>query len=118
MIMATTDATRCYTVGDDLTTPANQARPAAVEVLQSDLSRILSHHRHRNTGNRRNRKVFRKQLNGVPSDRRDEIGTLRQAFADDPTNDSRKRGYRIETAQPRRAGIWSYGWNYCRNATG
>ena len=53
VIMATTDATRCYTVGDDLTTPANQARPAAVEVLQSDLSRILSHHRHRNTGNRR-----------------------------------------------------------------
>ena len=85
VIMATTDATRCYAVGDDLTTPANQARPAAVEVLQSDLSRILSHHRHRNTGNRRNRKVIRRQLNGVPSDvatsRR--IGTLRQAFADD-----------------------------------
>lgn len=88
VIMATTDATRCYAVGDHLTPrPIRPAQPlpeqtnvrvnAAAEVFQSDLSRILSHHRHRNTGNRRNRQFIRRQLNGTQ--RRCDVATNRHS---------------------------------------
>ena len=110
VMMATTDSTRCYAVGDDLNprpvrpaqfagaaecppgTPpqplprnTNQRVNAASELFQQDLSRILGNNRRRLTGNLRNRRFIRRQLNGVPSDiaTPQRLDNLRLAFTDD-----------------------------------
>ena len=93
VMMATTNSTRCYVVGDDLApTPirptqfvsaaeclpsakpeplpvnTNQRVNAAAELFQQDLTRILGNNRRRTTGNARNRRFIRRQLNGISAD--------------------------------------------------
>ena len=108
-MMAASDATRCYAVGDDLNPrpirpgqfitaaeclPGTPAEPlpentnlrvsAAEQAFQSDLSAILGDNRRRISGNMRNRQFIRRQLNGVTEDiaTSQRVETLRQVFTD------------------------------------
>ena len=110
VMLAASDAVRCYAVGDGLTPrpiraaqfvaaaecePDTPARPlpentnarvnAAAEAFSNDLSRMLGMVRRRTPGNARNRNFVRRQLNGVGADiaTPQRIETLRQAFAGD-----------------------------------
>ena len=110
VMLASSDAVRCYSVGDDLaprpirtaqfvaaaecepdtptqTLPENtNARvTAAAEAFAGDLSRMLGTVRRRSPGNARNRSFIRRQLNGVGGDiaTPQRIDALRQAFAGD-----------------------------------
>lgn len=110
VMLASSDAIRCYAVGDDLTprlirtaqfvaaaecepnTPT-QALPentnarvtAATEAFAGDLSRVLGTMRRRTPGNARNRSFVRRQLNGVGADVATplRVEALRRAFAAD-----------------------------------
>ena len=110
VMLAASDAVRCYAVGDDLTprpiraaqfvtgaecepdTPTqplpentNERVNAAAEAFGNDLSRVLGTVRRRTPGNARNRNYVRRQLNGVGADvaTPQRIEALRQAFAGD-----------------------------------
>ena len=110
VMLAASDAVRCYAVGDGLTPrpirtaqfaaaaecePDTPTRPlpentnarvsAAAEAFGNDLSRMLGLARRRTPGNARNRSFVRRQLNGVGADiaAPQRIETLRQAFAGD-----------------------------------
>ena len=110
VMLAASDAMRCYAVGDDLTprpirtaqfVAAAECEPdaptqplpentngrvnAAAAAFSSDLSRLLGAARRRTPGNARNRSFVRRQLNGVGADvaTPQRIEALRQAFAGD-----------------------------------
>ncbi|MDE2813133.1 MAG: helicase-related protein [Gemmatimonadota bacterium] len=110
VMLAASDAVRCYAVGDDLVprpirtaqfvaaaecesdTPAqslpentNERVNAATEAFSNDLSRVLGTARRRTPGNARNRSFIRRQLNGIGADiaTAQRIEALRQAFASD-----------------------------------
>ena len=110
VMMAATDSSRCYAVGNDLSpqqirpaqfvssaecSPGTPAQPlpentnarvnAAAELFQKDLSRILGNNRRRTAGNVRNRQFIRRQLNGVTDEvaTPQRVDTLRQVFTDD-----------------------------------
>ena len=110
VMLAASDAVRCYAVGDDLTprpvstaqfvaaaecgpnTPTqplpentNARVSAAAETFSNDVSRILGTVRRRTPGNARNRNFVRRQLNGIGTDvaTPQRIEALRQAFAGD-----------------------------------
>ena len=110
VMLAASDAVRCYAVGDGLTPrpiraaqfvaaaecePDTPIRPlpentnarvnAAADSFGNDLSRMLGLVRRRTPGNARNRSFVRRQLNGVGADiaTPQRIETLRQAFAGD-----------------------------------
>ena len=113
VMLAASDAIRCYAVGDELTprlirtgqfiaaaecepdTPTqplpentNARVTAASEAFAGDLSRMLGTARRRTPGNARNRSFIRPQLNGVDADTAtpQRIDALRQAFAGDLPN--------------------------------
>ena len=110
VMLASSDAVRCYAVGDDLTprpirpgqfvaaaeceadSPTqplpentNERVYAAAEAFSNDLSRVLGTVRRRTPGNARNRNFVRRQLNGVGIEvaTLQRIETLQQAFAGD-----------------------------------
>ena len=110
VMLAASDAVRCYAVGDGLAPrpiraaqfvaaaecePDTPTRPmsentnarvnAAAETFGNDLSRMLGLARRRTPGNARNRAFIRRQLNGVDADiaAPQRIETLGQAFAGD-----------------------------------
>ena len=110
VMLAASDAARCYAVGDDLTprpiraaqfVAAAECEPdaptqplpentnarvsAAAAAFSSDLSRALGVARRRTPGNARNRSFVRRQLNGVGADvaTPQRVEALRQAFAGD-----------------------------------
>ena len=110
VMLAASDAVRCYAVGDDMTprpirpaqfvavtecepdTPVralpentNARVSAAADTFSGDLSRMLGTVRRRTPGNARNRAFVRRQLNGVGTDiaTPQRIDALRQAFAGD-----------------------------------
>ena len=110
VMLAASNAVRCYAVGDDLTprpvsttqfvaaaecepnTPTqplpdntNARVSAAAETFSNDISRILGTVRRRTPGNSRNRIFVRRQLNGIGTDvaTPQRIEALRQAFAGD-----------------------------------
>ena len=110
VMLAASDAARCYAVGDDLTprpiraaqfVAAAECEPdaptqplpentnarvsAAAAAFGSDLSRALGVARRRTPGNARNRSFVRRQLNGVGADvaTPQRVEALRQAFAGD-----------------------------------
>ena len=110
VMLAASDAARCYAVGDDLTprpiraaqfVAAAECEPdaptqpspentnargsAAAAAFGSDLSRALGVARRRTPGNARNRSFVRRQLNGVGADvaMPQRVEALRQAFAGD-----------------------------------
>ena len=110
VMLAASDAVRCYAVGNDLTPrpirtaqfvaaaecePDAPAQPlpentnarvnAAADAFSNDLSRVLGTARRRTPGNARNRNFVRRQLNGVGADvaTPQRIEALRQAFAGD-----------------------------------
>ena len=110
VMLAASDAVRCYAVGDDMTprpirpaqfvaaaecepdTPVlplpentNERVSAAANSFSGDLSRMLGTVRRRTPGNARNRAFVRRQLNGIGADiaTPQRIDALRQAFAGD-----------------------------------
>ena len=110
VMMATSDAVRCYAVAENLVpraigtgqfvtaaecgpdTPTaplpentNERVNAASEAFRNDISRMLGSMRRRTPGNRRNRNFIRKQLNGIGDDiaASGRISALREAFAGD-----------------------------------
>ena len=110
VMLASSDAVRCYSVGDDLaprsirtaqfvaaaecepdtqtqTLPenTNSRVTAAAEAFAGDLSRMLGTVRRRSPGNARNRSFIRRQLNGVGGyiATPQRIDALRQTFAGD-----------------------------------
>ena len=110
VMLAASDAARCYAVGDDLTprpiraaqfVAAAECEPdaptqplpentnarvsATAAAFGSDLSRALGVARRRTPGNARNRSFVRRQLNGVGADvaTPQRVEALRQAFAGD-----------------------------------
>ena len=110
VMLASSDAIRCYVVGEDLTprlirtaqfvaaaecepdTPTqtlpentNARVTAAAEAFSGDLGRMLGTARRRTPGNARNRSFVRRQLNGVGADiaTPQRLDALRQAFAGD-----------------------------------
>ena len=110
VMMAASDAVRCYAVGDDMTprpirpaqfvavaecepdTPVhplpentNERVSAAANAFSGDLSRMLGTVRRRTPGNARNRAFVRRQLNGIGANTAtpQRIDALRQAFAGD-----------------------------------
>ncbi len=109
-MLASSDAVRCYAVGDDLTprlirtaqfvaaaecepgTPTqtlpentNARVTVAAEAFAGDLSRMLGTVRRRAPGNARNRSFVRRQLNGIGADiaTPERVEALREAFAGD-----------------------------------
>ena len=110
VMLAASDAVRCYAVSDDLTprpirtaqlVAAAECEPdaptqplpentnarvnVAAAAFSNDLSRMLGAARRRTPGNARNRSFVRRQLNGVSVDiaTPQRIEALRQAFAGD-----------------------------------
>ena len=110
VMLAASDAVRCYAVGDDLTprliraaqfVAAAECEPdaptqplpentnarvsAAAAAFGGDLSRALGAARRRTPGNARNRNFVRRQLNGIGADvaAPQRIEALRQAFVGD-----------------------------------
>ena len=110
VMMATSDAVRCYAVADDLAprsigtgqfvtaaecgpdTPTaplpentNERVNAAAEAFRNDISRMLGSMRRRTPGNRRNRNFIKRQINGIGNDIAEprRLDALREAFAGD-----------------------------------
>ena len=110
VMLAASDAVRCYAVSDDLMPRpirtaqfvaaaecepdapmqrlpdnTNERVSAAAETFSNDLSRVLGAARRRTPGNARNRNFVRRQLNGIGTDiaTSQRVESLRQAFAGD-----------------------------------
>jgi HKD family nuclease len=110
VMMAASDAVRCYAVADDLVprpigtgqfVTAAECEPdaptlplpentnarvnAASEAFRNDISRLLGSMRRRTPGNLRNRNFIKRQINGIGNDIAEprRLDALREAFAGD-----------------------------------